>query len=217
MAKTIKYLQLSVAGVFAVGSVAIAQSAYSAVLDDVFDRIFGKGPNPYRQCAETLARAKVAPTEAAAACSNAVRPEDLGVCVRRMGEVKVAGPDALGVCRQVRRPVEAATCVVDISRKATQTAFADVLSACRQSLLPERFSQCVVGINQELKLTTRQAIDSCISAVDTPRDVLPTFIPGATVPPATVPAPTTPSVPTPTTNPGSTPPPPSGTELPQRF
>lgn len=231
MAKKIQYLQLSSAVLFTFGTVAIAQAAQSAVLDDVFDNIFGRGPNPYRQCAERLARRGVTPNEAATACAAATRPEDLGECVQRMGRVNVSAADAVNTCVRVRRPVEAANCVVDISRQAASTAFADVLAGCRSSLLPERFSDCVIGLNRELRgITTQAAINQCLSASDYARDVLPTFVPGAGQSPINLPltlpgSSTTPTTPqtiptipqtTPTT-PQTTPTTPSGTGLPQRF
>ena len=211
-----RVFRLPVAQVITASLVALAMPvapARSAVLDDLFER---PGPNLYRRCAEDLTRAKVSTTETADACSKAFRPDDLGVCVRRMTEVQVAGPDALSVCRQVRRPLDASTCVVDIGRKATQTVFADVLDNCRRSLLPVQFSQCVVGLNQKLKISTKDAIDSCINATDRPNDVLPVSIPGSNLPPQiptttpTYPSTTNPSTPTtnpstPATNPSSTP------------
>ncbi|MBW4422064.1 MAG: hypothetical protein KME13_23095 [Myxacorys californica WJT36-NPBG1] len=175
--------RLPVAQVITVSLVALAlppAPARSAVLDDLFER---PGPNLYRQCATDLLRAKVPNAVAAAACSNTVRPDDLGVCVRRMAEVQVAGEQAVEVCRRVRRPLEAGTCVVHISRNAAQTLFADVLEGCRRTLLPLSFSQCVVGLNRDLNLATKQAIDTCLDTSDRPRDVLPVSIPGSNLPP----------------------------------
>ncbi|WP_238393254.1 hypothetical protein [Myxacorys almedinensis] len=192
--------------------------AHGAVLDDLFER---PEPNLYRLCAADLARANVPTAVVAEACSNAVRPDDLGVCVRRMAEVQVAGVDALSVCRQVRRPLEAATCVVDIGRQAAQTAFADVLDSCRRTLLPATFSRCVVGLNNDLNIATKQAIATCLDTSDRPRDLVPVTIPSSDLPPA-VPtitpsaSPSTPGTPLP---PGSSPVQPSptlNTPLPQR-
>ena len=202
-----------------------ATNARAAILDDVFIRP-GVPDADYDRCARDLLRAKVASADVADACAKALRPKDLGVCVDRIVATNVSGSDALSVCRNVRRPVEASTCVVDIRRKAAETALVDVLDSCRRSLLPERFSKCVVDLNRELKLATKQAIDTCIDASDRAVDLPPTTLPAPTAPAPTTPAPTTPAptTPAPTTpTPPATTPAPSqplprpGTVTPQRF
>jgi hypothetical protein len=209
MPKKIKYLQLSSAALFTVGTALIAHSAQAAILDDLFN-LNRRDTVNYRQCVERLARRGIAAPNAASACAAATRPEDLGECVQHMGRVNVSGTDALNTCVRVRRPLEAANCVVDISRKAASTNFSDVLAGCRTSLLPERFSDCVIGVNRGLQgITTQAAIAQCLAATDYAQDVLPTFVPGAGQNPI-VPG-TTPPTPSPAT------PAPSGTGLPQRF
>lgn len=195
---------------------AVSAPAKAALLDDVFFRNTVDEAD-YDNCARALADAKIAPAEAASACANALRPKDLGVCVTRINRNNISGADALSVCSQVRRPVDAATCVVNIRTKAAQTALVDILDSCRRSLLPDRFGKCVVDLHTELKLPTKQAIDTCIDATDRAQDLPPTPLPsGSVTPPATtIPAPTTPtpspSTPTPST---STPTPPTTTPAP---
>lgn len=161
--------------------------------------LFGGSANPYEVCTRDLTRAQVSTTDAANACAQALRPKDLGDCVDRIADEKISGADALSVCRQVRRPIEAGNCVVRIRRQASDTAIVDVLDSCRRSLLPERFAECVVGENRQLKISGKQAIDTCIDASDRPNDVLPTFIPagsdipGATTAPSITPTPIVPS------------------------
>ena len=215
----------AVASIVGASLVMLALPVRAGVLDDLLIRP-GVDEADYDSCARDLSRGKVLAVSAADACAKANRPRDLGICVDRVTRINVTGDDALAVCRQVRRPVEASTCVVDISRRAPQTAFVNVLNGCRQSLLPERFSKCVVDISRELKLTTDQSIENCISATDRSRDLLPTVLPGSTTTtplPAPISAPTT----TPGTSPTSpvspgrtTPTPPKttpGTVTPQRF
>ena len=153
----------------------------------------GSSTKDYESCGTNLARANVSAVEAASACGQALRPEDLGTCVNRIADEKVSGSDALLVCRRVRRPVEAASCVVNIRRGVTDTAIVDVLDSCRRSLLPQAFSNCVVGLNRQLKVGGKQAISSCLDVSDRPRDLLPTFIPIGNE----IPIPTTPFIPTP--------------------
>lgn len=193
-------------------ALALPTPAQAGVLDDVFDRVFGDGPNPYQRCAADLTRSRISSNEAAIACSQALRPDDLGVCVQRTTQSGVAGGDALSVCRFVRRPVDASTCVADIRRQAAQATLANVLNGCRSSLLPVQFSRCVVGLNRNLRLATDTAIAQCISAGD-PNDLPQTSIPiGAppqipvqTNPNDTTPGGTTPGFTTPgSTAPGST-------------
>jgi hypothetical protein len=213
-----------------------ATNAKAAILDDILIRP-GVDDADYDRCARQLSQAKVATADIASACAQAVRPGDLGVCVDRITRVNVSGADALSVCRNVRRPVEAATCVVDIRRRAAETALVDVLDSCRRSLLPDRFSECVVELSRNLKLATKQAIDTCIDASDRATDLVPTTVPSGapptqvvpepTTPGPATPAPTTPTTPTtptpptttpaPTTPDSTTPAPSPGTVTPQRF
>ena len=168
---SLKGLRLAVAQIVTASLIAIALPATPA------KALFGRAINPYTSCAADLTRAKVSAAEAANACGQALKPDDLGTCVNRIVDEKVAGSDALSVCRQVRRPVDAASCVVGIRRGVTDTAIVDVLDSCRRSLLPQTFSDCVVGLNSQLKVGGKQAISSCLDASDRPRDLLPTFIP----------------------------------------
>lgn len=218
-------IRLSIVPLVIGSLVAVSAPAKAGILDDVFFRP-GVDEADYDNCAKAMAGAKISTADAASACANALRPKDLGVCVTRITQNNVPGVDALSVCRQVRRPVDAATCVVNIRTKAAQTALVDVLDGCRRSLLPDRFGKCVVDLHTELKLPTKQAIDTCIDATDRAQDLPPTTLPsGSAIPPVTpIPAPTTPtpstSTPTPatptppTTSPAPTAPRPG---TPQRF
>ncbi len=172
---------------------------------ELFGGIFKNQPNPYLVCSRDLAGAKISASDAASACSQALRPQDLGACVVRIANDKIAGTDALSVCRQVRRPIEAGNCVVRIRQQASDAAVVDVLDSCRRSLLPERYAECVVGLNRQLKVAGKEAINTCLNASDRPNGVLPTFIPaGAEIPGATSPIPT-PVVPNSTESPTTTP------------
>ncbi len=218
--------------------IGLAMPVRAAVLDDLFIRQtpgVDEGDAEYNACARDLARGRVSPAVAADACSKAIRPKDLGICVDRITRNSISGDDALAVCRQVRRPVEAANCVVDVSRRAPSTATVNVLDGCRRSLLPERFSKCVVDLSRELKLTTDQSIANCIGVTDRATDLVPTVLPGSTTisPGSAAPGSTPPTTtaPNPPVSPGRTSPvPPTrppgsitprqttpGTVTPQRF
>ncbi len=185
---SLKGLRLPIAQIVTASLIAIALPMAPA------QALFGGARKPYESCAADLTRAQVSAADAASACGQALRPDDLGTCVNRIADQKVSGADALSVCRQVRRPVEAASCVVGIRRGVLDTAIVDVLDSCRRSLLPQTFSDCVVGLNRQLKVGGKQAIASCLDTNDRPRDLLPTFIPLGNP----IPIPTTPSgVPTP--------------------
>jgi hypothetical protein len=194
----LRRLRLPVAQIVTASLIAIALPIAPA------KALFGGARNPYESCAAGLTRAQVSAAEAASACGQALKPDDLGTCVNRIADEKVSGADALLVCRQVRRPVEAASCVVGIRRGVSDTAIVDVLDSCRRSLLPQTFSDCVVGLNSQLKVGGKQAIASCLDASDRPRDLLPTFIPlGNEIPipitPSLIPTPVVPSTSQPST------------------
>lgn len=200
----------SVAQLVTASLVAIALPV-SPAKAELFGGIFTNQKNPYLVCSRDLSDAKISTTDAASACSQALRPQDLGTCVTRIANDKIAGTDALSVCRQVRRPIEAGNCVVRIRRQASDAAVVDVLDSCRRSLLPERYAECVVGLNRQLKVAGKEAINTCLNASDRPNDVLPTFIPaGAEIPGASSPVPT-PTIPSSTESPAPITPTPSTT------
>ena len=130
--------------------------------------------NNFQLCASELLRAGISPAAATDACSAALYPRDLTICVVRIDrETNIAAADALATCKQVRRPRDLATCVVNI-RNGTQNApVPDILDNCRRSLLPVRFADCVVGINRELDFSATQIMASCIDGSDRPQDFYP--------------------------------------------
>lgn len=158
------------------GLVAIALPSQPAAAASIDTSIFQR--NIYELCAARLLRVGIAGPEVAAACAEMLRPQDMATCVVRISDrTEVTPQEALSTCRQVRRPLELATCVVDISRNTKDVIKEQVLSNCRVSLLPTRFSQCVVGLSRRIDLNSSQAMNTCISARETPIDFLPTFIP----------------------------------------
>lgn len=146
----------------------------------------GDTQRDYQTCASSLSNAGLAPADIAAACSAALYPKTLSECVIKISrDTTISAENALSGCRRVRRPSDMATCVVNISRNgsSTETVLTDVLDNCRRSLLPVRFSNCVVGIQKGVTLSTTEAMTSCISSTDRPRDFLPNFIPaGSEIP-----------------------------------
>ena len=167
----------------------------------------GDTQRDYQTCSASLSNAGLTPADIAAACSAALYPKTLSECVVKISrDTTISAENALDGCRRVRRPSDMATCVVDISRSSsTQTALTDVLDNCRRSLLPTRFSNCVVGIQKGITLSTTEAMTSCISSTDRPRNFLPNFIPAGSVIPLpasgiTTPSPTTGGITTPSPN-----------------
>ncbi len=137
----------------------------------------------YETCAARLLQVGLAPEVVAPACADVLRPRDLSTCVVRISQQASApAADALSACRRVRRPVELATCVVDINRSSKDPTLPEILDNCRRSLLPTDFSNCVVGLSRRIDLASTQAMSTCISTADRPRDFAPTFIPQDAVP-----------------------------------
>jgi hypothetical protein len=51
-----------------------------------------------------------------------------------------------------------------------------ILDSCRQSLLPGRFSECVIAVSRDVdKNNPSQALQTCLSAEDFPRDLFPSY------------------------------------------
>lgn len=163
--------------------------------------------NAYRGCTGRLLNIKISSEEAAAACAEALRPTELSRCVVDIEQgTEIAAGDALGTCRQVRRPNDVARCVVGISG-GEKEAIPSVLDYCgRRSLLPTRFAECVVGLRIQTKVAATQAMETCISSNEPPREFAPNFVPENRDP--ILPAPAAPAVtgdPTPLAEPNSAP------------
>lgn len=149
-----------------------------------------KAKNQFDVCLKELTASGVAIEEAQTGCADALNPKDLSYCVSTITEsTTIKGIDALKNCYQVRRPVELGNCVVNIQdsvlSKTTATATSTdnlgesspvimALNTCRASLLPDRHSQCVVALSRTPQVSNPiQAMETCISAEDFPRDLYP--------------------------------------------
>ncbi|GBE74413.1 hypothetical protein myaer87_16400 [Microcystis aeruginosa NIES-87] len=153
--------------------------------------------NQFSACISQIVRTGVSPQDAATACSEALIPKELSRCVVMIkSKTPIDGNLALQACFQVRRPIDLGNCVVDIHRaaplfatnslKQTETETAkepdklgisrQVLDSCRQSLLPGRFSECVIAVSRGVdKNNPSQALQTCLSAEDFPRDLFPSY------------------------------------------
>jgi hypothetical protein len=151
--------------------------------------------NQFSACISQIVGTGVSPQDAATACSEALIPKELSRCVVMIkSKTPIDGNLALQACFQVRRPIDLGHCVVDIHRaaplfaanspKQTETAkepdklgiSTQILDSCRQSLLPSRFSQCVIAVSRGVdKNNPSQALQTCLSAEDFPRDLFPSY------------------------------------------
>ncbi|MBD2088524.1 hypothetical protein H6F67_01395 [Microcoleus sp. FACHB-1515] len=134
----------------------------------------------YFSCATNLLSTGISEAEAAAACSAALAPRQIGDCAIDLYNNTELQPEAIVAgCRQVRRPLELADCVVDVRAATTDTAETDILDSCRRSLLPRRYGNCVVGLARSTATTGIGALSSCIQAGDRPRNLRPSFVPSS--------------------------------------
>jgi len=126
----------------------------------------------YNVCAGELLDRGITADQVAIACSQALIPPDLSLCVAKISRLTpVIASDALSACNRVRRPVEMSTCVVDIFNRTTvpnppvvASSANAILDNCRRSLLPLRFSSCVIGLSQQINFSADVALRSCIAA-----------------------------------------------------
>jgi hypothetical protein len=126
----------------------------------------------YSICAGELLDRGIAPDPVAIACSQAVVPADLSLCVAKISRLTpVTANDALVACNRVRRPLDLSTCVVDIYSRTqgdkpivVASSANVVLDNCRRSLLPLRFADCVTGLSQQISFSPDAALRSCIAA-----------------------------------------------------
>lgn len=124
-------------------------------------------------CADSLIASGVAETSAAAACSDALEPNDLADCVVQIGSITdIEGSEALQSCYRVRRPDELASCVTTISGGLEgQPTMA--LDSCTRSLLPERHAECTLDLTGIADISGEDAMKSCLAAEITPGQVAP--------------------------------------------
>lgn len=134
------------------------------------------GASNFSGCASSLLSSGISEDDAGVACADALEPTILSACVKKIqGQTLVASQDALTACYRVRRPQELASCVVKIDTNLASEEIANLaLDNCRRSILPTRFADCVVGLNNTIsELSGTEAIETCISAEDFPRELFP--------------------------------------------
>lgn len=125
-------------------------------------------------CADSLISDGVAQSAAAAACSDALEPNDLASCVDDIifESEEIKGIEALGACYRVRRPEELASCFTTINSSLEQGS-AMALDSCRRSLLPERHAECTVDLASLPEISNEEAMATCIAAEFMPSEVSP--------------------------------------------
>ena len=125
-------------------------------------------------CADNLIADGVGKSAAAAACSDALKPNDLADCVSNIAtSTNIKGNDALQSCYRVRRPNELASCVTTISGNLEANKSKMALDSCRRSLLPERYAECTVDLAGISQISSEEAMKSCIAAEFNPSEVAP--------------------------------------------
>jgi hypothetical protein len=176
-------LKKTTIAILGLGSTILALSAEPASAWWIFSKPPFKGePTPaarYQTCARDLDKAGIKGNTAATACSEVVRPEELGTCVEQITTLQKADPSVtLKACTQVRRPVELGICVTEVRRQDKNAPLNETIESCRRSLLPAQYGGCVVGLNRKpLQLATKDGLNTCIDASDRPMDLRPNFVP----------------------------------------
>ena len=125
-------------------------------------------------CANSLISDGVDQSAAAAACSDALQPNDLASCVSNIaGNTDIQGNAALQSCYRVRRPDELASCVTTLSASLEPNQSMMALDNCRRSLLPRRYAECTVDLAGISQISSEEAMRSCIAAEFRPSEVAP--------------------------------------------
>ena len=125
-------------------------------------------------CANSLINNGVSQSAAAAACSDALQPNDLASCVGTItAGTDLKGNEALQSCYRVRRPDELASCVTTLSASLEQGKSMMALDNCRRSLLPLRYAECTTDLTTISQISSEEAMESCIAAEFNPGDVAP--------------------------------------------
>ena len=125
-------------------------------------------------CANNLINNGVNKSAAAAACSDALQPNDLAACVGNItAGTDIKGNSALQSCYRVRRPDELASCVTTLSSDLEPAKPTMALDNCRRSLLPKRYAECTVDLAGIAEISGEEAMKSCIAAEFNPSEVAP--------------------------------------------
>ncbi|MGD1871751.1 MAG: hypothetical protein ACFB02_01740 [Mastigocoleus sp.] len=155
-------------------------------LSDVSHAVLRRSVNEFRACAGRLVNVGITPEAASSSCANALRPNELSLCVTKIRkQTQIESVNALSACRKSRRPEDLATCAVGISKTTPADANVAILEYCGLSLLPVRFGKCVVGLKREIDLSPTQAMETCIDGSDRFTGVIPSFSPVNLQPPGT--------------------------------
>jgi len=134
--------------------------------------------NRFDNCTRDLISRQIAPEAATAACSKALQPEDLRVCVVDIAKrTTLPAGDILSACQQVRRPKAMAKCVVKLRQDVKGATEAEILDNCSRTLFPERYSFCVRGLSRASSIGASAILNSCNDGGAQPRQLAPTFIP----------------------------------------
>lgn len=125
-------------------------------------------------CADNLITDGVAKSAAAAACSDALKPNDLATCVATItAGTNIKGNEALQSCYKVRRPDELASCVTTLSGDLSAEKSTMALDNCRRSLLPIRYAECTSDLVGIAQISHEEAMKSCIAAEFNPSQITP--------------------------------------------
>lgn len=120
------------------------------------------GAGNYEECAEDLLEIGIDLETITIACSEALRPQNIGDCAFEIDYVtNLNAVDILEACRTVRRPVELGQCVEEIHDEIPTIDSQLVLNTCQQSLLPKQLADCTLGLHEELPLSAEELLVTC--------------------------------------------------------
>lgn len=113
------------------------------------------------------------------ACYQVRRPIDLANCVvdihRAVPAIAAAGPSA-NTTGEPSTNITAPATKQDTKTPTPPELSLQTLDSCRKSLLPGRFSECVIAASRDVVgETPAEALDTCLSAEDFPRDLFPAY------------------------------------------
>jgi hypothetical protein len=135
-------------------------------------------PEDLSECVSDIrADTPIKPENALDACYQVRRPIDLASCVVDIHadalETQSEAPQSQ-TSNQTKAMTVGQTQSPPVEREANLSLVA--LDSCRRSLLPDRYSECVVGLYDTVpKITPLNAMNTCLSAEDFPRDLFPAY------------------------------------------
>ncbi|BAQ64708.1 hypothetical protein [Geminocystis sp. NIES-3709] len=136
-------------------------------------------PRELSTCVRTISSAtEIKAIDALKSCYQVRRPLDLGSCVVNINKQSLIANNKSNLPKTTSNTTETEE-KTPIEETMTTTSVSPIMMAlntCQASLLPLRHSECVIALSRTPQVANAtQAMETCLSAEDFPRDLFPSY------------------------------------------